>query len=392
MTLLTWGFPLSFSPSSSSSSKSSLSTSFDVRPTTCSTREAVAKEAIDADHNGDFFIPLSSSSSSSFERRQVLSTLVWGGVMIGAPPSSPAGVPSATVTVRIESSSDPLGLEVTDTSLRGRPVIVVKRVVKSMKNNREIQPGMIVEGYTSSKQLSEKIKSGPYPVDIEFKNLAAGGDAFDDFGETIVTPQDAFELAKKTEEEENGPGGSGTTAPPPQRKQIQQPPQQKQGLEITTIRRPNGSSSEPCAMQTRRGDLIEINYEASYYVKKKKKKNRPRTDDNNSQNDPDDDNNGLDVVLYDSSAFRGTGRPFQLVLGTGDVIPGVDQGLYDMCPGEVRTLKIPPLLGYSSSGTQLFKIPPDYVGLEWTVELVSIEGFVRQDNNNLSRQERDDRS
>ena len=301
-------------------------------------------------------------------------------------PSSSSGVPRATVAVRIVSSSDPLGLEVADTTIRGQPVVVVKRVVKSTTNNRTIQPGMVVEGYTSSKQLSDKIKSGPYPVDIEFRNLAAGGDAFDDFGETIVTPQDAFESAKKTEQ--------------PQQKQPQQQQQQQQGLEITSVRRPSGSPSEPCAMQTRRGDLIEINYEASYYVKKKKKtakgtpKTQSRPDDNTSINDTEDtdNDNDLDVVLYDSSAFRGTGRPFQLVLGTGDVIPGVDQGLYDMCPGEIRTLKIPPLLGYSSSGTQVFKIPPDYVGLEWTVELVSIEGFVRQDNNNLSRQERDDRS
>jgi hypothetical protein len=295
---------------------------------------------------------------------------------------------AAVISIRIESSSDPLGIEVSDSTLRGRPVVVVtKRVMNgnssqkkkmttatsttTMANTRiDIQPGMIVEGYTSSKQLSDKLKTGPFPIDLKFRNLAAGGDAFDDFGSTIVSPQDAFEIVKKTDDDQTTRAMTAASSGSSQSSS-------RQGLVVRTIQRPDGSPSHPCAMSSRRGDLLEITYEASY-VKPAGNKN------GNGKSET--------VVMYDASAFRGTGRPYQVVLGTGDLIPGVDQGLYDMCPGEVRTLSIPPVLGYSSAGTQLFKIPPDYIGLEWTVELVSIEGIVREDNNNLSRQERDGRS
>ena len=37
------------------------------------------------------------------------------------------------------------------------------------------------------------------------------------------------------------------------------------------------------------------------------------------------------VVVYDSSAQRGTGLPYQMVLGSGDMLPGVDQGLSMTC-------------------------------------------------------------
>jgi len=94
-------------------------------------------------------------------------------------------------------------------------------------------------------------------------------------------------------------------------------------------------------------------------------------------------------TLYDASSFRGTGQPYQMVLGSGDMIPGVDQGLQEMCPGEVRRLEIPPPLAYGPRARENFKIPIDYRGLEWTVELVSIDGTIRSDNNNLTRQERE---
>jgi FK506-binding protein 2 len=113
---------------------------------------------------------------------------------------------------------------------------------------------------------------------------------------------------------------------------------------------------------------LEIDYEAAYVDKKSGKK-----------------------IVYDASAFRGTGRPYQLVLGNGDMIPGVDQGLYDMCPGEERVLDIPPVLGYSSQGTRIFRIPPDYQSLEWKVQLVSIDATIREDNNDVSRMEREGR-
>jgi FKBP-type peptidyl-prolyl cis-trans isomerase len=72
--------------------------------------------------------------------------------------------------------------------------------------------------------------------------------------------------------------------------------------------------------------------------------------------------------------MRGTGQPYQMVLGSGDMLPGVDLGLYDMCPGETRQLEIPAALAYGARGNKAFQIPPSS-NLVWTVELVSINSI-----------------
>ena len=80
-----------------------------------------------------------------------------------------------------------------------------------------------------------------------------------------------------------------------------------------------------------------------------------------------------------------------MVLGSGDVLSGVDQGLYDMCPGERRVIRIPPKLAYGTKGNKMFRIPPD-TPLEWTVELVTLDSNIRTDNNDVSRDEREGRA
>jgi FK506-binding protein 2 len=219
------------------------------------------------------------------------------------------------------------------------------------KEGGRLQAGMILKDFASAEQLMEAIRQGPFPLELKFINLAAGGDAFSDDGTTLVTPEDALYLAQQTENTYE------STSFPQQQ-------QQQTKYSITTLRRPDQSK---CAIESRRGDVLEIQYDAAYIGRDGKK------------------------VVYDASAFRGTGLPYQLVLGNGDMIPGVDQGLYDMCPGEERLLEIPPVLGYSSQGTQVFRLPPDYVRLEWRVQLVSIDTTVREDNNNVPRQEREGR-
>jgi len=247
-----------------------------------------------------------------------------------------------TVAIRLQSPNDSLGVQVYNTSIRGRSKVAIRNVTRA--KNPDLKEGMILKDFTTAEALIERIRSGPFPIDLEFVNLAAGGDAFSDMGTTLVTPRDALELAQKTDDRGGG---------------LVQRPQ----YSIQTLRK----SSSTCAIQSRRADVLEIVYDANY-----------RTIDDRK-------------VLYDSSSLRGTGQPYQMVLGSGDMIAGVDQGLYDMCPGEVRLLQIPPTLAYGNRALQNFKIPPDYVGLEWRVALMSIDGTIRKDSNDSTREEREAR-
>jgi len=242
------------------------------------------------------------------------------------------------VTVRL-GPNESLGVQVYNTNIRGKSTVAIRNV-----KNPSLKEGMILKDYTSAETLVERIRSGPFPVDLEFVNLAAGGDAFSDMGTTIVTPKDALELAQNIGDR------SGVVEGPK--------------YSIDTLRK----SSSTCAIQSRRADVLEIVYDASY-----------KTIDDRK-------------IVYDSSSSRGTGQPYQMVLGSGDMIAGVDQGLYDMCPGEVRRLEIPRLLGYGNRALQSFRIPPDYVSLEWRIQLISIGGMIREKNNDLTREEREGRA
>ena len=269
--------------------------------------------------------------------------------------------PRRSIFIQIKKKGDSLGVQIIDTKLRGVNVVVIQKVANTNKFP-QLKEGMILKGYTNANELINRIQSGPYPISLEFINLAAGGDAFDDLGGTIVTPRDAFELAKQTEEintsDDHVVVGNGVNKTPP-----------PQSYSITTVSRPEEIL---CAIQSRRGDVLEIEYEAFYYP--------PSTNNNNKK------------VLYDASEFRGTGRPYQMVLGSGDMIPGVDQGLYDMCPGEVRVIEIPPILGYGKRARDAYRIPVDYKKLEWNAKLITIDSTIRQDNNNIPRQEREARA
>ena len=274
-----------------------------------------------------------------------------------APLSLPAfaSSPNGVVTVRLESPKDSLGVEIYDTMLRGKSIVAIRRIVVTNKNNQFLLEGMILKpkngGSYTAKELVARLRSGPFPLEIDFLNLAAAGDSIADDGTSIVTPRDALELAQKTE----GSASSDRTQ------------QKGGGYSITRLQQ----TQNTCAIQSRRNDVLEIEYEASYITEEGTMNKK---------------------VLYDASTFRGTGnQPYQMVLGSGDMIPGVDQGLYDMCPGDKRLLNIPPVLGHGPKSRKLYMIPDNYKNLEWEVSLVTIDSTIKEDNNNVSREDREGR-
>ena len=75
-----------------------------------------------------------------------------------------------------------------------------------------------------------------------------------------------------------------------------------------------------------------------------------------------------DGTIFDDSQKRGT--PFSFTLGSGQVIPGWEQGIAGMKIGEKRVLTIPPELGYGAAGAGGV-IPPNAI-LVFDVELIAV--------------------
>jgi FKBP-type peptidyl-prolyl cis-trans isomerase len=72
--------------------------------------------------------------------------------------------------------------------------------------------------------------------------------------------------------------------------------------------------------------------------------------------------------LLDSTAKHG-GKPVEIRIGVGMVLPGWDAGIPGMRVGGVRKLTIPPALAYGASGSG--PVPPNAT-LDFTIKLVGL--------------------
>jgi FKBP-type peptidyl-prolyl cis-trans isomerase len=59
------------------------------------------------------------------------------------------------------------------------------------------------------------------------------------------------------------------------------------------------------------------------------------------------------------------------MLGSGEVVKGLELGLYDMCIGERRVLRVPPALAFGDRGSRVFGVPGGAT-LEYDVRLRGI--------------------
>jgi len=222
---------------------------------------------------------------------------------------------SAITTVILESSQDRIGVQLSDVSIGTRSFPAVKSVSATGEAFASgVVPGMVLLGIQggSSKAVVERIKSGPYPIVLQFYNLAM------EDGSNVTAEQALIKAIEQGRKEAD-------TGPPVSAKGT--------GLVVKTVKKGD------CDIKARRGDTLVINYEGR--------------------------------VASPGGPIFAEASDAQVVLGKHQVPDGVDIGLAGMCPGEIRTLDIPSALGFGKQGSQVFDVPGD-VRLWWEAELVKL--------------------
>lgn len=265
-------------------------------------------------------------NNNECNRREMMSKLLLPFGLITLNPRSAHSYESDIRTITLSSNKLKLGLKLKEVTIGNpqRTVITVEQVDPfGLGSRSNIEAGQILLDYTNPRDVINRIQNGPFPLELKFATLVEG-DAFGDLQNPLISPKDAMLVARQPIYDEKLSSQS----------------------KIITLQ--NGE----CSLKSRRGDVIGIDYTASYYS---------------------NGSNG-EKLVYDSSAQRGTGMPYQFVLGSGDMIPGVDLGLYDMCVGEIREIQIPYQLAYGERGNKLFKIPK-FTNLSWTVKLVELDAI-----------------
>ena len=229
-------------------------------------------------------------------------------------------------TVVLDSQSASAGVELDDIKVAGRSIVYVKSVAPDgVAAKQGIEKGMVLLKYPDASVAKKRIKSGPYPIVLQFYNLSEGTLSSTDgrtgsAQEALESAQAQKAVAAPTESDLYGSRGAG--------------------LSTQTIQKPPAGT---CTAKSQKGDLLEVKFEARI--------------------------GGRGGIIYDSSEESSNGL---YKLGKGEVIAGVDLGTVDMCVGEVREIDIPSTLGYGAKGNPLYLIPPGS-RLFWRVELIGLQ-------------------
>ncbi|CAM9316119.1 unnamed protein product, partial [Phaeothamnion confervicola] len=275
--------------------------------------------------------PVSDVLSKRTRRRQFLSSILGTLFLFHASRDSAAARLDDFVVVFGDGR---IGLELGDkpASRLSSVTVVIRQVRPSSQAAGEVrlQPGLGIAAVNGenvvgrpAKEVAMQIASAARPLEITFCDAQSPPPS---------SSQLTVERAPRGDEISSGGGAMGSNDAPAN--------SAEPGLVVSHVRDGTG-----CATKTRAGDFIEIRFTARL------------ADDM--------------AVEVDSSDRRGTGLPFALVLGNGEVVKGLDLALFDMCIGERRRIEVPPRLAFGSAGSKAFGVPPG-ARLIYGVELVSI--------------------